>query len=199
MESLQIVPLEEKYLGDVVQIHRNVLGYTFNSRLGIDHLSFLYKAIAQDPKSYVGVALLDDQPVGTVSGTLDMDKIKTSMLKSYQLEQWKHLVLHILGQPSVIHEWWKGNVIGRPVYFEEKLIRPILTTIAVDSRYQGKGVGKSLVRKLEDFFRRKNVNTYRLDTLAENTGARKFYESLGFRQVEQRADSIVFVKKIFDG
>jgi GNAT superfamily N-acetyltransferase len=198
MESLQIVPLGEKYLGDVVQIHRNVLGYTFNSRLGIDHLSFLYRAMAQDQESYLGVALIRGQPVGMVSGTLDIDKIKTSMLNAYRLKQWGNLLLHVLRRPSLIHEWWKGNVIGRPVYFEEKLIRPILTTIAVDSRYQGKGVGKHMVRALEVFFRQNNVNYYRLDTLAENAGARKFYESLGFQQVELRADSILFVKKMCD-
>ena len=198
MESLQITSLEEKYLGEIVGIHQKVLGDTFNSRLGADHLSYLYRIMAQDPESYVGVALLDDWPAGVVSGTLDMDKIKTSLLNSYQFKQWKDLVLHILGQPSLIHEWWQGNVISRPVYFEKKLIRPILTTIAVDSRYQGKGIGKDLVRALEDFFRRKNVNTFRLDTLVKNSSARKFYESLGFQQVEQRADSLVFVKKICD-
>jgi ribosomal protein S18 acetylase RimI-like enzyme len=198
MESLQITPLEEQYLKDVVRIHRHVLGYTFNSRLGPDHLAFLYRAMAQAEDSYVGVALIDDQPVGVVSGTLDMDKIKMSMLSSFKLRQWGYLLLRLLGQPSLIHEWWKGNIIGRSVYFERKLIQPILTAIAVDSGYQGQGVGKCLVHDLERFFTRKNIVYYRLDTLIENSSARKFYEHLGFQQVEMRADSIVFVKKISD-
>jgi Acetyltransferase (GNAT) family len=198
MKSLQITPLKEKYLKDVVRIHQNALGYTFNSRLGLDHLSFLYKVMAQDHQSYVGVALIDDQPAGVISGTLNMDKIKTSMLNSFKPRQWINLLLHVLGQPSLIHEWWKGNRIGRSVYFEGQLIQPILTAIAVDSRYQGSGVGKCLVRDLEQFFRRKNIKVYRLDTLTENSSARKFYESLGFQQVEMRADSLVFVKKIVD-
>jgi ribosomal protein S18 acetylase RimI-like enzyme len=196
MDSLQIKPLEENDLERVVQIHQNVLGYTFNSRLGPDHLSFLYRAMAQDDGSYVGVALMDNQPVGVVSGTLDMDQIKSSMLSSFRFRQWANLLLHVIGQPSLIHEWWKGNVIGRSVFFEGETIQPTLTAIAVDSRYQGKGVGKCLVQDLECFFRRKNIKYYRLDTLTENTSARKFYESLGFQQVGMRADSIVFVKKI---
>ena len=198
MESLQIKPLTENDLGHVVRIHQNVLGYTFNSRLGLDHLSFLYRTMAQDDQSYVGVASIDNQPVGVVSGTLNMEKIKSSMLSSLKFQQWANLLFHVLRQPGLIHEWWKGNRIGRPVYFAGDLVQPILTAIAVDPRCQGKGIGKCLVSDLESFFQRKNIQVYRLDTLIENSNARKFYESLGFQQVEMRADSIVFVKKIVD-
>jgi hypothetical protein len=196
MESLQIKPLTEDDLERVVRIHQNVLDYTFNSRLGLDHLSFLYRTMAQDDQSYVGVASINNTPVGVVSGTLNMDKIKSSMLSSFKLRQWANLIIHTLRQPSLTHEWWKGNIIGHPVYVEGNLVQPILTAIAVDSSYQGKGIGKRLVRDLESFFQRKNIKHYRLDTLIKNSNGRKFYESLGFQQVEMRADSIVFVKKI---
>jgi GNAT superfamily N-acetyltransferase len=198
MDSSQIKPLEENELERVAQIHQSVLGYTFNSRLGPDHLSFLYRAMARDNTSHVGVALVNDQPVGVVSGTVDMDKIKTSMLSAFKFRQWIHLLYQVIYQPSLIHEWWKGNVIGSPVYFEGKPIQPILTAIAVDSGCQGQGIGKCLVNDLERFFRRKNIQYYRLDTLINNSSARKFYERLGFQPVETRADSIVFVKKIVD-
>jgi Acetyltransferase (GNAT) domain len=198
MESLQIKPITENDLEHVVQIHQNVLSYTFNSRLGLDHLSFLYRTMAQDDKSYVGVASMNNKPVGVVSGTLNMDKIKFSMLSSLKLQQWANLLLRVLGQPSLIQEWWKGNVIGRPVYFDGEPVQPILTAIAEDASHQGKGVGKCLVNDLELFFRRNTIKYYRLDTLIENSNARKFYESIGFQQVAIRADSIVLVKKIVD-
>jgi ribosomal protein S18 acetylase RimI-like enzyme len=198
MESLQIKPLTENDLEHVVRIHQNVLGYTFNSRLGLDHLSFLYRTMLRDDQSYVGVASIDNQPVGVISGTLDMEKIMSFLLSSFKLRQWSNLFFRVLVKPSLIHEWWKGNRIGRPVYFEGNLVQPILTAIAVDSICQGKGVGKCLVRDLESFFQRKNIKFYRLDTLIENSNARKFYESLGFQQVAIRADSIVLVKRIVD-
>src|SRR6186713_836730 len=125
MESLQIKPLEDRYLEDVVRIHQNVLGYTFNSRLGSDHLSFMYRKMAQHDESYVGVALLDDQPVGVISGTLNMDKTKTVLLNSFKPQQWANLVFHVLKQPSLIGEWWKGNIIGRDVIFEGQTVHPI--------------------------------------------------------------------------
>src|SRR5688572_24082203 len=160
MESLQIRPLEERYLKDVVRIHQDVLSYTFNSRLGSEHLSFMYQTMAQHDESYVGVALFDDQPVGVISGTLNMDKTKMLLLNSFKLQQWANLVFHVLKQPSLMGEWSKGNTIGQPLNFEWGTVDPTLTTIAVDTGFHGKGIGRHLVHELECFFKQKGVQYY---------------------------------------
>jgi ribosomal protein S18 acetylase RimI-like enzyme len=196
MASLQIKHLEEKYLKGVVQIHQNVLSYTFNSLLGSSHLCFMYRTMAYQDESYVGVAVFEDQPVGVISGTLDMDKIKTLLLNSFKPQQWINLVVHTLRRPSLINEWRKGIVIGRAISFEGTNIQPTLTTIAVDASFHGKGIGKHLVYSLESFFKQKNIHYYRLDTLITNSGARNFYKSLGFLQIETRADSVIYIKRI---
>jgi GNAT superfamily N-acetyltransferase len=196
MESLQIKPLEERYLEDVVRIHQSVLGYTFNSGLGSDHLSFMYRTMAAQDESHVGVALLDDQPVGVISGTVDMDKTKMVLLNSFNPQQWVNLVLHVLKQPSLMGEWWKGNIIGRQLNFEGQTVDPILTTIAVDASFHGKGIGRHLVHDLERFFKQKGIHYYRLDTVITNYGARAFYKSLGYQEIETRADSILYIKRV---
>lgn len=196
MESLQIKALEERYLEDIVRIHQNVLGYTFNSCLGSDHLSFMYRTMAQQGESHVGVALLDDQPVGVISGTIDMDKTKSTLLNSFKPQQWANLVIHVLKQPSLVGEWWKGNIIGGELNFEGETVQPILTTIAVDSGFHGKGIGRHLVHDLECFFRQKDIHYYRLDTVITNHGARAFYKSLGYQEIETRADSILYIKRV---
>ena len=196
MESLQIKPLEERYLEDVVRIHQDVLGYTFNSRLGSKHLSFIYRTMAQHNESYVGVALLDDQPVGMISGTLNPDKTKMRLLNSFKPLQWLNLVSQVLKQPSIINEWWKGNIIGRELNFEGETVHPILTTIAVDANFHGKGIGRRLVHNLECFFKQKGIHYYRLDTVTTNDGARAFYKSLRYQEIETKADSILYIKGI---
>ncbi len=198
MESLQIKPLEDRYLEAVVRIHLEGLGATFNSRLGADHLSFIYRALAHHAESHVGVAVLDERPVGVISGTVNMDKTKTFLLHSFKLRQWANLLFHVLTEPSLIGEWWKGNTIGREVKLDGEPVHPILTALAVDSNFHGKGIGRHLVQDLEHFFRQKGIRNYRLDTLITNDGAQAFYKRLRYQAIETRANSIIFIKRMLN-
>ena len=185
MEDIAIKPLEEKHISDIVQIHQKELSYTFNSRMGFEHLSFIYRIMAQHHESYVGVALFRNKPVGVISGTFNTDKIMTLLLKSLTPRQAVNILFSIIKQPVLIQEWRKGSEIGKQVFLGGTLIQPTLAAIAVDSGSQGQGIGRKLVGQLEYFFKQKGVLNYRLDTLKTNLKA-----------VEYRADSIVYIKEI---
>ncbi len=58
------------------------------------------------------------------------------------------------------------------------------------------GIGRQLVVSLERFFSSHKVRCYRLDTLVNNQKATAFYEKLGFRKIDERAGSLIFVKAI---
>ena len=193
-----IRPLTENDLPQVVQIHLNVLGYTLNSFLGADHLASMYRVMANGQGSFVGVCRMDGKPVGVVSGTVDLDKTRSQIFRSLHFRRWLTLFFQVVKQPWLIGEWQKGNIIGKPVFSEGVPIPAILTTIAVDPAYHNRGIGKSLILALEDFFRQQGVKKYHLDTLITNHNARKFYEAQGFEQIESRADSVVFIKTLQD-
>ena len=193
-----IRPLTENDLSQVVQIHLNVLGYTLNSCLGSDHLAAMYRVMAGGQDSFVGVSHVDGKPVGVVSGTVDLDKTRSLIFRSLHFRHWLTLLSQVVKQPRLIREWQKGNIVGKPVLSEGVPVQAILTTIAIDPAYQNKGIGKSLLLALEDFFRRQGVKKYHLDTLITNLNARNFYEALGFQQVETRADSVVYIKTLQD-
>jgi ribosomal protein S18 acetylase RimI-like enzyme len=189
-----IQPLEENFLGEVVRIHRAVLGYTLNSQLGAEHLAFMYLQMFKNARSFVGVALLSGQPVGLVSGTTDMDGIKAVLLNSLKPRQFGNIIAHLLKKPSLLVEFYKSSLIGRPIHVNGEPVTAILTTIAIEPQFQGLGIGKKLVFSLEYFFRSQNIQNYRLDTLIRNQSAREFYKKLGFQEVHTRADSVVIVK-----
>lgn len=198
MTLSSIQPLVENDLEQVVQIHLNVLGYTLNSSLGPGHLAAMYRVMANSQDSYVGVFHVDGKPVGVVSGTVDLDKTRSLIFCSLHFRHWFALLFHVVQQPQLIREWQKSNIIGKPIFSEGAPIQAILTTIAIDPAYQNKGVGKSLLLALEDFFRQQGVKKYHLDTLITNLNARNFYEAQGFKQVETRADSVVYLKTLQD-
>ena len=59
-----------------------------------------------------------------------------------------------------------------------------IISIAVDKNYRRKGIGAELVKYAADTFRKCNVKEIKLEVRIGNTGARKFYTELGFKEKE---------------
>jgi GNAT superfamily N-acetyltransferase len=195
-QQVVVCPLTEDLIQDVVGIHRGGLGYTVNSRLGSAHLAFLYREMARDPTSYVGVAMVDGRPAGIVSGTLDEDTLKSNLLKSMSGPTLAGLATRLLLRPWLILQWLQSVIIALPVYHQRQEVIAVLTALAVDPGFQGRGVGRKLVGALEEFFGANKVGKYRLDTLGTNQRALKFYSDLGFTEVARRTDSVILVRTI---
>jgi ribosomal protein S18 acetylase RimI-like enzyme len=194
--GITVRPLRDEFLIDVVRIHRAGLGYTVNSLLGTEHLAFLYQTMSREPDCYVGVALVDNHPVGVVSGTVNPANLKSEILRSSSIRRVLGMAIRLLVQPWMFIPLWQGNVIAAPVQHSGQDVTAVLTAIAVDPRVRGQGIGRQLVAALEGFFVEHNVKSYRLDTLVKNEQASAFYRGLGFLQVAKRAGSLIFVKVI---
>lgn len=196
LQPLSLQPLTEPILLDVVRIHRSGLGYSLNSRLGQEHLTSLYRAMARDNQSCVRVSMMGGQPIGVISGAVNGQALKSRLLRSLSIWSAARIALAFVAHPSLIHQWWEENRIGAPVYYQGLSVKAVLTAIAVDEDFQTRGVGRQLVAALERFFVEHGVRTYRLDTLVTNAAAREFYKRLSFSEVATRADSVVLLKEL---
>ncbi len=192
--GILVSPLNDHVLPRIIDIHIEGLGYTLNSRLGREHLGFLYKGMARDARSYVGVAVVDGQPAGIVSGTLDEDRLKSRLISAMGARRLARLGLRLVARPRLMVQWFQSILIARPVYLHGELIAPVLTALAVSPQCQGRGVGQRLVGALEKYFGSNHVHRYRLDTLITNGRARSFYDRLGFDEVARRMDSVILVR-----
>ena len=63
-----------------------------------------------------------------------------------------------------------------------------LLNICVGPRWQGRGVGRRLLRRLLRIARERNADTMFLEVRASNVGARGLYESEGFGEIGRRRD-----------
>jgi ribosomal protein S18 acetylase RimI-like enzyme len=194
--AVRVAALTDELLEEAVRIHLAGLGYTMNSRLGRGHLRFLYRLMARDDRCYVGLALSDGRPVGIISGTLDAGSLSTRLWRAMSFSRLARIAFTFLSQPSLIFELWKSRVIAAPVFDKGREVKAILTTLSVDPGVQARGIGRRLVAAMENSFARRGIRMYRVDTLLENLPAREFYRKLGFREVGERADSMVFLKAI---
>ena len=193
-QQVAVRPLSESLLQDVVRIHKEGLGYTLNSRLGTTHLGFLYETMARDSTSFVGVAMVEGCVAGIISGTLHEDRLKSAILESMSARQKAGLATRLLLRPWLMLQWLQSVIIALPAYYEAQEVHAVLTALAVDPKYQGRGVGVQLIHSLEAFFGANKVASYRLDTLATNHHALKFYGTLGFTEVARRAGSVILVR-----
>ncbi len=57
-----------------------------------------------------------------------------------------------------------------------------IETLAVDAQYRRRGIATDLLNKVFDLFRQKGVDYVSLAVPAEEEGARRLYEKLGFRE-----------------
>ena len=58
-----------------------------------------------------------------------------------------------------------------------------VANLAVAPEFQGRGVGKALMRASLEHFRQQGMRFARIETLQQNLKAQKFYPSLGFKEV----------------
>jgi ribosomal protein S18 acetylase RimI-like enzyme len=106
------------------------------------------------------------------------------------------IAVRLMLQPRMIVQLLKEDATGRPVKHDSQEVVAVLTTLAVAASHRGLGVGRRLVLDLEQFFRKCNVRSYRLETLVANGPARAFYGGLGFVEVATSGSSVVLLKAV---
>jgi len=191
-----VQPLREELLDAVVNLHMRNMGYTFNSRLGSDHLRFLYRAMASDPACFVGVTTKSDRPTGAVSGCIDVGDFTSRLVFHMPLRRLVRTAARILVQPRLLIAWFQTARVAAALGTETGDPPSVLTAIVVDEGSRGMGVGRTLVQAFEHYLKSKNLTAYRLDTLASNAAAMQFYRSMGFVEAARRAGSVVLVRSL---
>lgn len=76
----------------------------------------------------------------------------------------------------------EGNVAGY-ILFSIKEDFSVIELIAVDVKYQGQRVGKSLIHAMESFVIDKGIRKIKVGTQVNNISATQFYNAVGFKYV----------------
>lgn len=75
----------------------------------------------------------------------------------------------------------EGKIAGYLLFSLTSEKSSVIELIAVDEKYQGKNVGKSLIKKMELFLINKRIEKIKVGTQVNNISAVKFYTAMGFK------------------
>jgi ribosomal protein S18 acetylase RimI-like enzyme len=198
VSTITISPLRAEDIAAVANLHAAELQYSFNSKMGANHLACIYRAMSALPGCFVGVASDAGVPVGVVSGTLDVRSLKPAILQSLGWRGKLRMIGGVLRRPSAASTLLGEMKSRPPVKVGNREVNACLTAIAVAASHRRKGLASQLVTALEEFFRAHGVSHYWLDTIAENTGALVFYQKLGFTEVTRLGRTVVLLKRLTD-
>lgn len=193
MSSLSIKQLRKEDALAVAKIHANELTYSFNSKLGENHLACIYNLMIDLPGTFVGVAYDGCVPVGVVSGTLNEHDLKSKMFGALN---WWSIIGRIVCHPLAVFTLFEEFRSSLPIKVDNCEVLACLTSIAVANTHRRMGIASLLVTALEAYFRSNHVSYYRLDTIGGNNGARTFYSNIGFVEAAQNRNTMVFVKNL---
>jgi ribosomal protein S18 acetylase RimI-like enzyme len=194
--AITIEPATPAQLAELVSIHCAALPETLNSRLGPQHLTYLYTRMLAHPKSLVSVARLDGKVSGVVCATLDLSELSHWLIAELTLNAWIGYALRILTHPSLWFLSLESLGSSQVLRLDGESLPACLTVLAVSPHARRRGLGQALVQAVDDFVRKAGLSGYWLETDASNQGAQAFYSSQGFQLVARRRSALRLLHRL---
>lgn len=176
---VDVSPMQSGHVASVADLHIASLPDDFLPSLGRDFLRTLYQGLLTLPLTVSLVAIEDVGVAGFVVGTLDTQRMFTQLLRRKGMLLTLHVLRRIPSRPSLPLRALEALTYPRKQHAE--LPAAELVALAVGPASRGRGIGKTLVARLNEEFRPRGVSAYRVTTAADNAGADAFYRRLGFR------------------
>lgn len=172
-------------------LHCHVLP-DISATLGLSFVNSLYATLFKNP-THFSLGFWDKNDLrGVIVGSENMHIT--------------HRLLHSLFTPKIISSLITRVLAGRVspfrllqrILFENKTRQllpknyPSIVIVCVDKRYQRKGIGKTMVQRIVNYFREKKLNYLYVDTRTDNLQAINFYRKLGFKITSVAHNNIIF-------
>jgi ribosomal-protein-alanine N-acetyltransferase len=75
-----------------------------------------------------------------------------------------------------------GFIMGR-LHVEEEVLAGHILTLDVLPAVRGRGIGRRLLREIENIFVQKNISESYLEAREDNVGALRLYERMGYKKI----------------
>ncbi|MGH3452390.1 MAG: GNAT family N-acetyltransferase, partial [Haloechinothrix sp.] len=174
-----IRPATRRDAAAIARLHRRSLPDAFLPRLGDPFLRRLYRAMVADPEAVVLVAGSERGVVGFVAGTPSVGRFYRRFVLRHGIPAGVSALPRLLRR-GMLRRLWET---ARHPKGSSSLPDAELLAVAVEKRRRSGGLGEMLVRRLLGELGARRVDVVKVVVGADNAGANRFYERLGFRRI----------------
>lgn len=175
----------------IAQLHKSGINKGFISTLGTNFLTRLYRSLINNPHIIMLSAISgENELVGYICGTFNTDLAYQYTLRKHffrfalslltnliRLRSLKY-ILETLFYTRIIKKRNPGKEIRTDLNAE-------LLSIAIADSFRKKGIGRLLLKNMEDHFKEKAIKEYKVIVLKAYDKSIKFYLSNGFEFISE--------------
>jgi len=175
--------LESSHAEQVAKLHIEGISTGFISSLGLDFVTALYEAIAEDKNSFGFVAEEDEKVLGFIALTSNLNRLYKSVI----LKKGCRFALLLAGKMFSMKRIKKVfETLSYPGRIKKmELPSAELLSIVVAEEGRGKGLGTQLLQKRFQECQKRKIEKVKVLVGADNERANKLYLKCGFELVGQ--------------
>lgn len=168
-------------IDEIVDVHLKELSGNLLPSLGQRFLTALYKDFLLE-KETILLVFRNRELKGFVLGVINFPDLFAKIIKHKFIKYSYLLSLSVIKNPllikNIIETLFYTKISGKTESGAE------LVVICVKKKYQNKGIGSLLLRRLETVLRDKKISTYKVSTTKDNLISNKFYLRNGFDYID---------------
>jgi len=169
---------DERIIDQVVLLHHEALSYrSFITTFGLPFLAALYREILKQGIGFLVVVHEQFHVHGFTLGTIDSSRLLTIMIKRFY-------VFLPLMLKRLFSDWRALHKLFQTFFYLEKEdtnIQAELVVIVVDAELRSKGIGRTLLRMLDDEFLHQGIHKYKVTVHEEMKASNHFYTKNGMQ------------------
>lgn len=183
-------PLTIRDVPDAVDLHRRFIN-SAGAKLGSVYLHTLYETALSTPETHLMIgAYTDHRLIGLITVTNNAEN--SDRLLNRKIRAFIPILFSgiIRGKLSVF-ELFSRMMVHRKVEQLSAQRSLYVLSVVVHPQFQGQHIGSGLFENVYSLWKSETVL---IDTLKQNTSAQQFYKKIGFKQICDVNDSIIYCR-----